>query len=89
MRDEAGEVWQALQVEVGHFATEMLSMSNTATTLSFSSIPGDRYEIMWVDRLGGEWQAAASVTAETSRTTLVVPLPDSTSATGFLRIVLK
>jgi len=89
VRDEVGKIWRAPAVTVKPFAAEMIRMSLVGVTLAFDSLPDREYEIQWTRRLGTPWQTVTNVPSQGKRTTVVVPHPDSTSPSGFFRIVVQ
>ncbi|MGI6496623.1 MAG: choice-of-anchor A family protein [Kiritimatiellia bacterium] len=89
LRDEVGNIWKAYGVEVKPFSADLIRMTLAGVTLRFNSLPEREYAIQWTPRLGAPWQTVATVFAEGTRTTVVVPHPDRTSPSGFFRIVLQ
>ncbi len=89
VRDEVGTGWSAPGVTVSAFATELIRMSPSGTTLSFNSLPGRQYEIQWIDRMGAAWQPVTTVLADNDRTSVFVSCPEPKATAGFFRVRLK
>lgn len=89
VRDEVGQWWDADDVSVDSFNTEMVSAELSGVTLSFDSLPKRAYNIQWCAELGGAWQVVDTVTATEEKTVVVVSSPEGADGFGFFRIQAK